>query len=158
MSEINKNIEEALLKKIHNELKPSHKSLLLKVFFIHMLSAVITLSFCSQLGIKLFNIPFDLMKHLMIFGASYCDLFCAIFFTSTSFTLISLILKHDEIRFIKFNKTLFISFIILTTIGLFGIMNPEFFINFSILWLIGATLGSIVTIEVMSFLRSKMTI
>ena len=60
----------------------------------------------------------------------------------------AIILKRDEIRSLKFNKILTTFALILSSIGFFFIMSPNFFFEFSIMWLIGAITGVVMTLEV----------
>ena len=139
---------EKILNEIHGRLHPKLSHVILKLFSIHLMTAVITLSVCPQFGIKLFKIPFNLMNSLMVFGMPACYFLCGLFFTTTSIMMAAFILKRDEIRSLKYNKFLATSALILSSIGFFGIMSPNFFLEFSILWLFGAITGIVMTLEV----------
>ncbi len=148
MNQVPEKLNEQILSMVHDKLKPKLSTLLSKVFFIHALTAVITLSLCPQFGFKLFRLDINLMHSFMGFGMPICNLLCGLFFTTTSALATVLILNRDEIRAIRFQNILFSSFILLSSIGFFLIMNPDLFLEFSLMWLLGAVLGLISTFEI----------
>ena len=141
-------IDQKILNDIQGRLHPKLTHVILKLFSIHLLTAVMTLSVCPQFGMKLFKIPVNLMHSFMVFGMPICYLLCGIFFTATSVMMAAFVLKRDEIRSLKYNKTLATSALILSSIGFFFIMSPNFFLEFSIMWLIGAIIGVVMTLEI----------
>lgn len=153
MNEISKKIEEQILNKVQADLKPNLAPLMLKIFGIHLIAGMFNLGVCPQLGVKLFNTNVSLMPLFMRITPTYCDALCGAFFTSISFLLMSILLSHDEIRYIKFNKLVVISIVLLTSIGFFWIMNPDIFFNFSFIWATGALLGAIFSIEAGNYLK-----
>ena len=150
MNKIPNSVNEKILSEIKARLQPKLSHLIGKVFLVHILTAVITLSVCPQFGFKLFKLPINLMNSFMAFGMPFCNFMCGLFFTATSMLMVSLVLSRDDLRALKSHKTLAASALILSSIGLFGIMNPNLFLEFSILWLVGAILGAVLTLEVSS--------
>ncbi|MBC7539683.1 MAG: hypothetical protein H7281_12745 [Bacteriovorax sp.] len=148
-------LNERITKAVYNKLHPKMSALVAKVFAIHMATAVVTLSMCPQFGFSTFKLHFNLMYSFMVFGMPVCNFLCGLFFTMTSTIMASIILKRDEVRALKFHKTLASSLLILTSIGFFGIMNPDFFLEFSFLWLLGAILGVVLTLEVSSRILAR---
>ena len=155
MNKIPSKISENILSKVQSELMPDRRTLLLKVFVIHLLTAVCTLSICPQFGIKTFNIDYNLMHSFMFLGVSVCYMLCGAFFTTTSVLMMSLILKRDEIRALRYQKTLSTFMLILTSVSFFLIMKPELFMEFSIVWLIGAIVGTTTTLEISGRVLSR---
>jgi len=155
MNEIPKHLSEKILNNIHERLHPNKGQLIAKLFFVHLLTAVITLSVCPQFGIKLFKLPINLMHSFMVFGMPLCNFLCGLFFTATSMMVAALVLKRDEIRFLKHQKIMTSLCLILSSIGFFGIMNPNLFLELSLLWLLGALTGIILTLEVSSRILSR---
>lgn len=156
MDEISKKIQENIVGKVRADLKPPLSSLMPKIFGIHLIAGALNLGVCPQLGIKLFNADISLMPFFMKISPKYCDALCGAFFTSMSFLLMALLLSHDEIRYIKFNKVLVISIVLLTSIGFFWIMNPAIFLNFSLIWLSGALIGAFLSIEMGTYLKRNL--
>ncbi|NOT78772.1 MAG: hypothetical protein HOP07_07175 [Bacteriovoracaceae bacterium] len=148
MNQTPSHLNHKILNSIHEKLHPKLSLLLGKVFLIHMLTAVITLSVCPQFGFKLFNFNINLMHSFMFFGLPICNLMCGLFFTATSGLAAAIILKRDEVRAIVYRKALIGSAVILSSIGFFAIMNPNIFLEFSFMWLIGAVAGIISTFEI----------
>ncbi|MBC7714950.1 MAG: hypothetical protein H7177_16510 [Rhizobacter sp.] len=155
MSNIPASIDEKIKSDIHNRLHPNMSFLISKIFAIHLATAVVTLSVCPQFGLSAFKMNFNLMNSFMVFGMPACNFLCGLFFTMTSTVMAAVILKRDEIRVLKFHKTLAASLLILASIGFFGIMNPNFFLEFSFLWLLGAILGVVLTLEVSSRILAR---
>lgn len=156
MNEISKQIENQILNKIQADLKPNLASLIAKIFGIHMIAGAFNLGICPQLGVKLFDTNVSLMPLFMKISMKYCDALCGAFFTSMSFLLMALLLSHDEIRYIRFNKTLAVSIVLLTSVGFFWIMNPNIFLNFSFIWIGGALIGAFGSIELGTYLKRNL--
>jgi hypothetical protein len=148
MNKIPTNINEKILTEIHGRLHPKLSHVILKLFSVHLATAVLTLSVCPQFGLKFFKLPVNLMNSFMVFGMPACYFLCGVFFTATSIAMAAMVLKRDEIRALKYNKILAASALILSSIGFFFITSPNFFLEFSMLWLIGAITGVVMTLEV----------
>lgn len=155
MNKIPNHINESILSHVHGKLSPKISHVILKLFSVHLLTAVVTLSVCPQFGFKLFKLPVNLMNSFMVFGMPACYFLCGLFFTATSTMVAAIVLKRDEVRFLKFHKTLSAAALILSSIGFFGVMNPNWFLEFSILWLIGAITGVVMTLEVSSKILTR---
>ncbi len=148
-------LDDKILEKIKNELQPNMLHLLLKVFLIHLVTAVFTLAVCPQFGFKTFNVDINLMHSFMFLGMPFCYLLCGVFFTACSVISASLILKRDEIRALRFQKIASTLLMVLTSVSFFIIMKPELFVEFSIMWLIGAVLGTTLTLEISGRVLAK---
>ena len=148
-------VDEKILKTVHERLHPKASHLIGKVFLTHMITAIVTLSVCPQFGFKMFKLPINLMHTFMVFGLPICNFLCGLFFTATSMAVASVVLNRDEVRALRYRKTLAVSVLLLGSIGFFGIMNPNLFIEFSLLWLLGAVIGIVGTLEVSSRVLSR---
>lgn len=148
MNKIPSTLNEKILSTVKTELQPNMLHLLMKVFIIHLVTAVVTLAICPQFGLRTFNLDFNLMHSFMFLGLPVCYLLCGAFFTASTIFSASLILKRDEIRALRFQKTTSTFLLILSSVSFFIIMKPELFIEFSIMWLIGAVIGSVLTLEI----------
>ncbi len=140
---------------VHDQVHPKLGYLIAKLFAIHIATAVITLSICPQFGIRAFKLSFNLMHSFMVFGLPICNFLCGLFFTATSIAIASVVLKRDEIRALKFQKSLASASLILSSVGFFSIMNPNLFLEISLLWLLGALFGVVVTLETTSRFLSR---
>lgn len=147
MNKISNQINEKILNDIKSRLNPDLKTLLLKVFTIHLATAILTLSICPQFGFSIFKSGFNLMDLFMKIGPHFCDFACGVFFTSTSILSAIVILSRDELRVLRSRKLLVSSTIVLSSLGFLLMLNPELFVQFSILWLIGSIGGVIISLE-----------
>ncbi len=147
-TKISSSTNNKILEKIKNDLHPNMFHLLLKVFIIHLVTAVFTLSVCSQFGFKTFNFNIDLMHSFMFLGMPFCHLLCGVFFTGSSILSVSLILKRDHVRALRYQKVASTLLLILSSVSFFVIMKPELFVEFSIMWLIGAAIGTASSLEI----------
>jgi hypothetical protein len=131
-----------ILDDIKNRLNPDLKIILLKVFFIHLMTAVFTLSICPQYGFAVFKTDLNLMTYFMYLGVRYCEFACGIFLTGTSMFSVWIFLSRDEWRVLRFKKIVTCLFILLQSIGLLVMANPQLFYEFSFLWIIGTITGT----------------
>jgi hypothetical protein len=139
-----------ILDDIKGRLNPDLKIILLKVFFIHLITAVFTLSICPQFGFAVFKTDLNLMTYFMHFGVRYCEFSCGIFFTGTSMIAIKIFLSRDEWHVLRFKKTITCLFILLESIGLLVMANPPLFYEFSFLWIIGTIAATFLSLELQS--------
>lgn len=146
-NKIPENIDYNILSAIKAKINPPYHTILLKLFSIHLAVAAITLGLCPQLGISTFKSNINLMHYFMYWGKTSCDIFCGLFFTSTSMLVAYLILSYDEKKVIRSKKILSSLALILFSIGFLVIFNPGLFVELSVLWIGGAFLGSFLSIE-----------
>jgi hypothetical protein len=151
-------IPSKLNQKILNEIKSriylDIKHILLKLFVIHLVVAVGTLSICPQMGVSTFKTNINLMYLFMNFGKLVCDLACGALFTGASVLMACIFLSHDELRILRSNKILAAASLALISIGGLLVLNPSFFLEFSVLWLIGMIFGSVISFEIGSFFKN----
>jgi hypothetical protein len=145
------NLDQKILETVKGKIIPSTPSLILKIFILHLTAAIISLSLCPQFGIKLFNFDINLMSSFMIFGMTLCHFFCGAFFSTLSTIIIWLGLSQDERHFIKFHKSWILALILLSSIGFFAIMRIDLFLEFSLIWILGASLFSYLTLNTLFF-------
>lgn len=145
---IPKSLETKILSDIKKRLNPDLKMIFLKLFAIHLLTAIITLSICPQFGFQTFQSPINLMYTFMEWGNHFCDFACGVFFTATSIFMALFLISRDELRVLRHHRFVAVSSIVLVSLGFFLIMNPELFFRLSLLWIIGATLGASLTLEI----------
>lgn len=137
-----------VLAEIRHRLMPDLKRVLLKVFAIHIVSALLTLTVCPQLGYSLIESKINLMDIFMRIGPHFCDFACGTFFTSISVGFIYTFLSKDEFRFLRFHPLLMVSTMLLTSLGFLIMLNPNMFVQLSLLWLFGAVVGILGTMEI----------
>ncbi len=136
-----------LLRRVHRDLNPSLSHLLKKISLIHAFSAVATLSVCPQFGFRLIGEGHGLMHYFMALGNAGCPMACGVFFLGTSFSLSAFFMTRDELRKLRESKFLVLTVLVLASLGFFKIMEGEFFLEFSVFWIVGAFLGGWMTLE-----------
>lgn len=147
MNKIPKAIDKKILDDIRKRLNSDFKYLLLKLFTIHTLTTIITLAFCPQFGFQVIKTSLNLMHYFMKFGQHFCDFACGAFFTTTSCLIALFIISRDELRAIRHHKIVLTSAILLLSIGFFSIMNTNLFFELSFLWILGASAGAMIILE-----------
>lgn len=154
---ISKQTNNKILDTIKAKLMPDLKKILVKVFAIHMASALLTLTICPQMGFRLIQSKLNLMDAFMkIGGPHFCNFACGVFFTSCSVSFIYVFLSRDEFRFLRYHPAAMVSTMILTSLGFLLMLNPNTFVQFTFVWLIGAIVGVISTMEMGFRLQMKM--
>ena len=147
MNYIPKKLNEKILKEIKTRLNPDLKILFLKLFVIHLITALLTLSICPQYGLSVFKISFNLMDTFMKIGPLFCDFACGTFFTSTSILTAFFILSRDELRVLRHKIFLATLTILLPSFGFLIMFNPELFFQFSLLWALGSVFGIVLSLD-----------
>jgi hypothetical protein len=130
-----------------SDLEPSFPLVLGKLGFIHVATSILTLSVCPQFGFRLFGEGMGLMHVLMRLGEWGCAVACGFLFVGASVLLGALIMRRSEWRSIRSNGLLALTALTLPSLGFFKVMDGEFFLEFSIGWLIGALLVSRLLLE-----------
>jgi hypothetical protein len=149
MNQIPNQVNHKILAEIKSRLSPDTKILLLKLFAIHLVTALVTLSVCPQFGLAVFRTNFNLMDIFMKFGGPhFCDFACGLFFTTTSMVSAFVVLGRDEIRVLRYKKTLATLTMILSSFGFLLMLNPQLFVQFSFLWLLGSVGGVVLSLEI----------
>lgn len=147
-------ISERILNKIHAELNPSAWKVFSKVSLIHFAVGFVTLLFCPQFGISITS-QLGVMPYLMQFGHEVCMLGCGAIFVGFSLFAASLSLKPEEIKVLKMNN--FLQMLSLTTlsIGFFIAMGGEIVLTLGLIWMAGAILGGLVSLDIGWALRRQ---
>lgn len=147
MNKLPNELNYKILNDIKSRLIPDLKIILLKLFAIHLACAIATLSICPQFGFSTFKTNLNLMDVFMKIGPHFCDFACGAFFTTTSMIFVLILLSRDEIRVLRYRPFLLITTMILSSLGFLLMVNPGLFLGFTLLWLVGAIVGVIGSME-----------
>jgi hypothetical protein len=147
MNKIPNQLNHKILTEIKSRVNPDLKVLFLKLFTVHLVTALLTLSICPQYGSAVFKTSFNLMDAFMKIGPSFCDFACGAFFTTTSIISALIILSRAELRVLRHKKILASLTIILSSLGFLLMLNPQLFMEFSFLWLLGSFGGVVLSLE-----------
>ena len=149
-------LREAVLSEVHRDLNPSHKTVFLKMLGIHSAVSLLSLSICSQFGIKVLPL-YDAMDAMMsVVGHTYCMAFCGLLYLGISALAFSLVLRPEEVKVIRRHKVLQLTLLSGLSLGVFLCLGAEVLLIPGILWLIGSLIGGIATLEVGWLLRAKL--
>jgi hypothetical protein len=147
MNTIPPSINRKILAEIKNRLNPDLKTLLLKLFAIHLMTAIITMSICPQMGFSLFKTRLNLMNTFMAIGPHFCDFACGAFFTSMSMITAFFILSRDELRLLRHRQLVTCLIMLLPSTGFLLMLSPLLFVQFSILWFLGSLGGVLLGLQ-----------
>lgn len=147
MNQIPDHLNQKILNEIKSRLIPDLKILFLKLFIIHLSTAVITLSICPQFGFAIFRTNINLMDVFMKISPQFCDFACGAFFTMASIMSALVILSRDELRMLKSKQLYSVLTLVLSSVGFLIMLNPQLFVEFTFLWLLGAIGGSWLSLD-----------
>lgn len=152
-------LNESVLSFVRGELSPSPWKVFSKVSFIHLISALVTLSFCPQFGFRIFGEGMGLMQHFMHLGSWGCMMACGSFFLGATLVLSLFVLKPAEILALRSHRIATLGALVLLSLGFFIMVDADH-ILFSIAsaWALGSMLGGIAVLElgwILKFSRSQ---
>ena len=148
-------LNDVVLQMVNSELNPSSYRVFMKVIGIHAVISLFTLSLCSQFGFQ--TLPrFDLMNHFMsVVGPTYCMAFCGAIYLGVSALVLSLLMKPEEVRTIRHNKLLQMTLLSGVSLGVFLCLGASLFLLPTALWIFGALVGGVGTLELGWLVRSQ---
>ena len=147
-------VSENILSQIQSELHPSAMKVFGKVLFIQFAVGLITLLFCPQFGISLTS-SHGIMPYLMKFGDTVCMLGCGGLFTALSFLVASFALKPEEVRSLRKHEVLQLVSLATLSLGAFVCVGGEVVLTLGLIWILGAVIGGVATLETGWILRQN---
>lgn len=140
-----KEVTEGIFSKIQNLLSPSAWLVFFKILGIHLVTGVISLSFCHQFGLNPFNTKYSLADWFMTVGGHhFCMLGCGILFVGSGVLAAGYFLTIEEIQALKRTEFLQNLSLGLISLGLFAAFGVEMILSIAGLWLLGALIGGFV--------------
>lgn len=139
-------LEEKVLGDIEKQINPSLVKVFTKALSIHFLVSLLTLLFCPQFGFSLVSY-FDLSSYLMKFGHTVCMIGCGAIFVGLSFASMSLLLKPEEIRVLREQKSFHLLSLSGLSLGAFLCFGADIVLVAGATWLLGAALGGYLMLE-----------
>lgn len=144
------------LSKMEKLLNPSSLLIFSKVLFINAAIGFLSLSICHQFGLNPFNTTFTLESIFMqIGGHSLCGFLCGFFFVSGGFLLSSLLLTIEEFRALNNKKFVHTFAVSITLLTFLIIVGAEVAVTMGLLWLVGAFLASLLSIQGLFKFRTR---
>ena len=148
-------VNEAVLSFVHAELNPSLLRWGTKLLCIHVVTALLFMTICPQLGVGPFVGEFGLGHVFMKFGHLPCTALCGAIFLALSATAASIILSREELRVANRHRILNVSF--LAAISFVGLMlagGESDRLNY-LVWLFGAMVAGWSTFRLGAWLRLR---
>lgn len=147
---------------ISKDLKNIPKIMLKKLFFIHTISAIFTLSICPQFGVGPIGGGHGIAAFVMPYGDFVCGVFCGTIFLGTTATVSLFLLNTSELLSLN-KKSLWvfpalatISLILLMTLGnLFGSHKMEYSTNFTLTWFVSGVFLSTILVKTKAVIAAK---
>lgn len=147
----------SLFSKIQKRLFPNPWKVFGKISLIHGVVGFLSLALCTQFGLNPFNTEYSLAHWFMeTAGHSACMVFCGIFFVSMTYLLSNILLNLEELEAIRKFEWLQVGILSLASLAAFHFFGGEIVLTFGLLWLVGAFIGGLLSIEGSYFLRRQM--
>ncbi len=144
----NVHVPASLFTKIKSKLFPSPWLVFSKIFGIHVVVGSLSLAICNQFGLNPFNTEQSLTDWFMkVGGHNFCMIACGVFFMATTYLLSNFVLSLEELESVKRYEWLHTSFLVMISLSSFYFFGGEIVGLFALLWIIGAALGSFISIE-----------
>lgn len=149
-----KEISNGILKKISKDLNPSPEFVFFKIGIIHLTIGSITLLFCPQFGFGFLS-GMGIMHFFMALGKLACSILCGSFFLGSSTLFIGILLSREEMKVVRKNRFIKISFLGLLSLLIFHIFGELIVPGLAFAWLLGGILGGILSLEAGWYLKKQ---
>lgn len=135
---------------ISTRLNPPWSRLFKKLAVVHVLTSLITLSLCSQMGVRLFFDGPGLMEAFMVFGFWTCMGLCGAFYIGASFLTLALFVDLDERNKFQRKIPLVVSLLSIVSLGFLLLWGASVSLAVALVWLAGAELAGILGFKLIS--------
>lgn len=134
--------------KIKNRLFPNPWIVFGKVAALHAVVGFFSLAVCNQFGLNPFQTSQSLTAVFMkVAGHNLCMILCGIFFMATTYLLANLFLNLEELEVIKRFEWLQTGITGLVSLAAFYFFGADIVGTFAVLWIFGALIGGLISIE-----------
>lgn len=148
-----------LLKNVRTILFPNPWIVFSKLAVIHGVVGFFSLAICNQFGLNPFNTPYSLADLFMkIAGHHFCMLACGVLFISTTYLFANIFLSLEELEAVRRYEWLQLAVLSLASLALFYFLGAELVFTFVALWLLGALVGGLASIEFLYKMRREMMV
>ncbi|MCK6597666.1 MAG: hypothetical protein L6Q37_04820 [Bdellovibrionaceae bacterium] len=146
-----------LFEKIRNELFPNPWKVFSKIAIIHGVVGFLSLGICNQFGLNPFNTIYSLSDYFMkTAGHNFCMLACGVLFISTTYLFSNIFLTLEEVESVRKYEWLQLGVLSLASLASFYFFGAELVGTFVGLWLLGAVIGGVLSIELSFKIRQQM--
>ncbi len=135
---------------IFRDFNPPPWKISLKMVLVMLITLPLNLFLCPQFGLGFLEasgLRSVLMPYIMIFGLYGCMALCGAIFIGTTTLLASFVFRPEEVRAIKSQRLLQLSFLSLLALGSFVCFGADVFLSTGLVWLLGAVFGGAASLE-----------
>ena len=141
--------------KLKKRLFPNAWIVFSKVALIHLIFGFLSLGVCNQFGLNPFQTNFSLSDWFMkIGGHGFCMGLCGVLFMASTYIFSNLFLALEELESVKRHKWLQTGIFSLTSLAAFYFFGAQLALTITILWLLGAFLGGVISVEASYYFRT----
>jgi hypothetical protein len=133
---------ESLTARIKSDLEPSLSRVLAKFSVIYVLVSIVSLSICSQFGVRFFGEGPGLMNYFMVFGHSICFMLCGVLFLGAPVLMAGWLFSRAEWRVFWKSHVALLSALTLASLGILSMLDAVIFPMLALTWIAGALIGS----------------
>ena len=148
-------LSEGICEFVGSQLHPSALLIFAKLSLVQFAVGLVTLLFCPQFGFALTS-SLGFMPELMRISEGVCMLGCGAFFAGSSLLVASLVLKTEEVRTLKRHALLQLGGVATLSLGLFVCFGAETVLTLGLIWMLGAILGGVMSLEAGWYLRQQL--
>jgi hypothetical protein len=150
-------VSPSLFTKIKNRLFPNPWVVFGKVTLVHIFFGILSLSVCNQFGLNPFDTSFSLSSWFMkIGGHPFCMSLCGVVFMGSTYVFSNLFLTLEELESVKRQKWLQSGVFSLVSLAAFYFFGAQLVATVTILWLLGALMGGVLSVELSYRLRQSL--
>ncbi|CBW25808.1 putative membrane protein [Halobacteriovorax marinus SJ] len=149
-------LSHSIVERVAAELNPNKSIVFAKLLFLQLFVGILTMLFCPQFQMSLTNNHqlFHYFHHN--FGEYICMMICGAIFLGSGAVVAAYTLDLEEVRVIRRTNGLF--YLAISGIALVGFLTfgAKLYLDLTLIWVIGASLGASVMLALNNFLRRKL--
>ena len=149
-------ISSQILGAIRERLDPPILSLFIKLGFIRTITGLLSLLICPQYGFFFGGDDILYVFFQKQFGPHGCMIACGMFFSSLAAFIFVLVLSRPETKKIFKLQIFFFPTLAIIFLTTFTCVIREFYLNVSLLWFTGATLGYFLSFDFGYFIKKHL--
>lgn len=138
-------VTETVFFKINDLLNPSAWLVFFKILGVHLVTGLLSLSFCHQFDLNPFKTQSSLTDWFTsVGGHHFCMLACGVLFVGLGILAAGLVLTVEEVKALKRTEFLQNFSLGIISLGLFAAFGAELILSIGIIWLLGGLIGGFI--------------
>ncbi|QQR81264.1 MAG: hypothetical protein IPJ69_03760 [Deltaproteobacteria bacterium] len=147
-------VPKTLFEKVKNRIFPNPWVVFGKVMLIHAIFGLLSLSVCNQFGLNPFGTDFSLSHWFMKMGGhELCMSLCGVTFMASTYAFSNVFLTLEELESVRRHEWLQTGIFSLISLAAFYFFGAQLVATVTFLWLLGAFIGGILSVESSYYLR-----